>query len=360
MLIKFKWHKQTSTTPEVQLHHTMRPLSLDKLNIVISRLNSGQTNCQISSSTGVSIGTISKIRSAHCPDVPKSSGGHPAKLSPANIWHAVNLITSGKAETAVQVSKALQTITNQPVTSQTVCQHLRRTGMKAVVKKKKPLLSPRHRKERMDFAIRHKDWTLEDWKSLVWSYETKINCLGSDGRKWAWKRAGEGLSDRLVEGTVKFGGGSVMVWGCMLWDGPGYACKIEGRMDGDLFIQIMDDELQESLAHYSKSPQDIIFQQDNGPKHTCKKAQEWFKNHGFTLLQWPVQSPDLNPIEHLWEHIKRRLGGYETPPGGMLELWERVEAEWDKIPAEVCQNLIESMPRRIEAVLKAKGGHTKY
>ena len=67
------------------------------------------------------------------------------------------------------------------------------------MKKKKPLLSQKHRKERMGFAIWHKDWTLEDWKRVVWL----------DGRKWAWKRAGEGLSDRLVEGTVKFGGGSV-------------------------------------------------------------------------------------------------------------------------------------------------------
>ena len=58
-----------------------------------------------------------------------------------------------------------------------------------------------------------------------------------------------------------------------------------------------------------------------------------------------LQSPELNPIEHLWEHIKRRLGEYETPPSGMLELWERVEAKWNKIPAKVCQNLIDSMPR---------------
>ena len=57
---------------------------------------------------------------------------------------------------------------------------------------------------------------------------------------------------------MKLGGGSVMLWGCMLWDRPGYACRIDGRMDGDLFIQILDEELQESLAHYSKSPQDII------------------------------------------------------------------------------------------------------
>ena len=111
--------------------------------------------------------------------------------------------------------------------------------MNAVVKKKKPLLSQKHRKERMGFAIRHKDWTLEDWKRMVWSDETKVNHLGSDGRKCTWKRAGEGLSDRLVEGIVKFGGGSVMLWGCMLWDGPGYACRIDGRMDGDLFIQIL-------------------------------------------------------------------------------------------------------------------------
>ena len=61
-----------------------------------------------------------------------------------------------------------------------------------------------------------------------------MNHLGSDGRKRVWKRAREELSDRLVEGTVKFGGGAVMVWGC-IWDGPGYVCKFDGRMDRDLF-----------------------------------------------------------------------------------------------------------------------------
>ena len=66
----------------------------------------------------------------------------------------------------------------------------------------------------------------------MWSDETKINSLGSDGRKWAWKRAGEGLSDRLVKGTVKFGGGSVMMWGCMFWDAPGYACKLLRNTSG--------------------------------------------------------------------------------------------------------------------------------
>jgi hypothetical protein len=237
---------------------------------------------------------------------------------------------------------------------------LKVAGLKAVVKKKKPFLSQRHRKARMDFALAHQHWTVEDWKKVVWSDETKINRLGSDGRKWVWKKAGESLSDRLVEGTLKFGGGSLMVWGCMLWDGVGDACKIDGRMDGDLYIKILEEDLQSHINYYGKSADDVIFQQDNDPKHTCKKAQTWFQDNDFKVLSWPAQSPDLNPIKHLWDHLKRKLAGYEVAPKKMLELWERVEVEWNKIDAEVCQNLIESMPRRVAAVLKAKGSHTKY
>ena len=65
-----------------------------------------------------------------------------------------------------------------------------------------------YRRERLDFAISHKYWTVDDWKRVVWSDKTKI--------KWAWKKAGEGHSDRIVEGTVKFGSGSLMMWGCMM------------------------------------------------------------------------------------------------------------------------------------------------
>ena len=212
----------------------------------------------------------------------------------------------------------------------------------------------------MDFAEAHKHWTVDDWKRVVWTDETKINRLGSDGKRWVWKKAGEGLSDRLVQGTVKFGGGSLMFWGCMFWEGPGYGTKIDGRMDANLFVSILEDELLQSLEYYNKRPEDVVFQQDNDPKHKSKKAQKWLQDSGLQLMVWPPQSADLNPIEHLWHHLKIKLGEYERPAAGIAELWERTQKEWNNIPVSVCQNLIESMPRRVQAVLQAKGGYTKY
>ena len=135
---------------------------------------------------------------------------------------------------------------------------------------------------------------------------------------------------------------------------------MDGRMDGDLYTAILGEDMMDSISYFGKTPSDIIFQQDSDPKHACKKAKDWFKNNNTQVTPYPTWSPDLNLIKHLWQHLKKRLGEHPTLSGGILELWERVEKEWEAIPQSVCRDLVESMPRRVAAVIEAKGGYTKY
>jgi len=131
-------------------------------------------------------------------------------------------------------------------------------------------------------------------------------------------------------------------------------------MTSEVYINLLENNIIPTMDYFELDRDDCIFQQDNDPKHMSRLATEWFRNNGIEVLDWPPQSPDLNPIEHLWQHLKMQLNKYETEPAGIEELCSRIRVKWDKIPPEVCVNLIESMPTRITAVLKAKGLYTKY
>jgi Transposase len=151
------------------LTKTTKPLSFTKVELIIQILKSSYSSHQISSALDVSTGVISKICLKHCPDILKSSRGCHPKLSPSNIYYTTYLIEREEVDNAVQASTVLKNIINQPLSSQTVRKSLKKAGLKAMVKKKKPFLSKRYRKARMDFATTHLYWTVEDWKQVVWS-----------------------------------------------------------------------------------------------------------------------------------------------------------------------------------------------
>src|SRR3979490_2760000 len=131
-------------------------------------------------------------------------------------------------------------------------------------------------------------------------------------------------------------------------------------MDAEQHVEILDDHLLPSIEESGIAKGDCIFQQDNVPKHTSGKARNWMEENDITLLDWAPQSPDLNPIEHLWHHIKLQLCKYEAPGTGVWQIWESVVEVWNAIEPEVCQKLIESMARSGSSY-KGQGGHnTKY
>ncbi len=339
----------------------MKSISAEKRCSVVSLLNEGHSHCQIQLRTGLGKGTIGRISKEVEGGKENHPGGHPSKLSPHDKQSIIRQISSGRLDNAVQATQYINSIIPTPITPQTVRNVLKEAGFRSAMKKKVPMLKGSHHERRLQFAQYHRNWTVEDWKRVLWTDETKINRIGSDGKVYVWKQQGEPVSDQTTTPTVKHGGGNnLMVWGCMGWNGVGKLIEVQGNMNAEQYCEILEEGVEESFESLEMAEEERYFQQDNDPKHTSRKADEWFSDNNITPLKWPAQSPDLNPIEHLWQHLKARLQQYDTPPKGVHELWERVAKEWNEIPPETCQNLIESMPRRIEAVLEAKGGHTKY
>jgi len=339
----------------------MKPISSSQRSTIISLLEEDYSLCQIQSKTGIGRSTIGRVKQEIDGNKENSKGGRPSKLSPRNKQAIIRQITTGRMDNAVQATQYINNIIPSPVSPQTVRNALKKDSFHAVVKQKRPLLKKTHRQARLKFAQYHANWTVEDWKRILWSDETKINRIGSDGRVYTWKKRGEPLSDRTTTPTVKHGGGNnLMVWGCMGWNGVGVLTEVQGIMNGEQYCEILEAGVVESYEKLEMAEGERIFQQDNDPKHMSNRATQWFKDHDIQVLVWPAQSPDLNPIEHLWGHLKKTLQWYPKPASGVHELWDRVVEDWNEIPPEVCQGLIESMPRRIQAVLKAKGGHTKY
>jgi len=182
--------------------------------------------------------------------------------------------------------------------------------------------------------------------------------LGSDGREWVWKKPGGVMTEQHVKGTVKFGGGSLMIWGCMTAQGVGYACHIDGHMDAELYTHILEEEFLQSLEYYGMDVNKIIFQQDNDPKHTSRKAKNFLNENVPVLIDWPSNSPDINPIENLWGLLKRNVE--KRKPRNLEDLERYMVEEWEQIPDFVLQNLIDSMPTRCEEVIRLQGERINY
>jgi hypothetical protein len=240
---------------------------------------------------------------------------------------------------------------------------MKAAGYVARVMKKKPLLTAEHKRRRLRWAKAHSTWTVDEWRNAIWSDETALTLVGSGGREYTWIKDGDDraiLDDERVTPTKKFGGGKLMLWGCMTWKGVGYGCKIDDILDAKLYCKILRGELMDTIEYYQLDLSEVIFQQDNDPKHTAHVTDETTDELGLTVMEWPPQSPDLNPIEHYWRHLKKQLKSKKQVYSSISELWEATEEELAIVNKKMCRELIASMPRRVQAVIQAKGGYTKY
>lgn len=339
----------------------MRPLTQARKDEIFHFFaTTGLSDRKIASRTGLSCTKVSSLHKEFDPNKENHPGGRPPKLSEADSRKLVREFTTGKQTKATEATRQLNQTLDQPIHPQTTRNRLRAAGKVARSKKNWPALKAHHPKLRLQFAREHKDWTVDDWKRVIYSDETKINFVNSDGQEYVWVNKGAPFTQAEAKPKEKYGGGGFMVWGCMSWDGVGRLVEVEGAMDSVQYCQILEEGLLPCMEENTLDASQLKLQSDNDSKHNSKYTQKWLTEHGIVEIKWPPNSPDLNPIEHLWFILKRRLNKWVEQPKGVHELWERLEKAWADIKEEEVRKLIESMPRRMAAVIKAKGGNTKY
>ena len=239
----------------------------------------------------------------------------------------------------------------------TVQRALHQNELHGRVMRKKPFLRPQHKQNRLKFAKEHIDKPDAFWNNMLWTEETKIELFGHNHKRYAWRKKNEAFKERNVMPTVKYGGGSIMLWGCVAGSGTGNLVKVAGRMDSIQYQQILENNVKDSVKRLQLR-RGWMFQQDNDPKHCSNSTKAYFKKQKLRVLEWPSQSPDLNIIENLWNDLMTAV--HARKPKNLTELEAFCKEEWARIPPQKVQRLLTNYPKRLEAVILAKGGTTKY
>uniref|UniRef100_A0A8C7TU33 Transposase Tc1-like domain-containing protein n=1 Tax=Oncorhynchus mykiss TaxID=8022 RepID=A0A8C7TU33_ONCMY len=282
--------------------------------------------------------------------------GAPCKISPRGASMIMRKVRDQPRTTRQDLVNDLKRA-GTTVSKKTVSNTLHRHGLKSCSARKVPLLKPAHVQARLKFANDHLDDPEEEWEKVMWSDETKIELFGLNSTRRVWRKKKDKYNPKNTIPTVKHGGGNIILWGCFSAKGTGRLRRIEGRMDGAMYRKILANNLLPSVRAL-KMGRGWVFQHDNDPKHTARATKEWLRKKHLKVLEWPSQSPDLNPIEHLWKELKVRIA--QRQPRNLKDLEKVCMEEWAKIPAAVCANLAKNYRKRMISVIANKGFCTKY
>ena len=192
---------------------------------------------------------------------------------------------------------------------------------------------------------------------MVFSDESTIAVL-DDRVQTVRRRKGEEFNPQCLRKTVKFPQ-KIMVWGAISVHGTSRLHIVSGMMNAQKYISVLQTRLLPQIKDW-RCENDWIFQQDSAPCHTAKAVKTWIAKNNVKVLPWAGNSPDMNPIENLWDLLKEEI--HSVPITTKTALIERLIHVWfhsEKIK-DHCTNMIKSMPHRVKALLKAKGGQTKY
>ncbi|GFV83049.1 transposable element Tc1 transposase [Trichonephila clavipes] len=318
--------------------------------------------CSVTETTiylGRARSTVSAIMTAckKCRNVTsgKHSSGRKRKLTDRDKRVLNRIVARKRKQSLSQITSEVNSHLRNPISARAVQRELHASNLYGRVGIRKPLVTARHALQRRQWCRTHRQWTLQQWQQVIWSYKSTFTLFQTTGRVYVWRTPKEAFAPECIVPTVKHGGGSLMVWGAISWRGLGPLVTLHGKVKTAHYVNILRDQ----TSFPGECP---LYQDDNAHIHTAKIVQEWFAEHDGEVghLDRPPQSPDLNIIEHLRGYLESKLRTRFPPPSTISALETALHEEWLHIPLQVVHDLHASIPRRIQSVIQSKGGPTPY
>lgn len=324
----------------------------------VGMVQQGATHADVARRFGCARNTVTRLigrlhRTGGTMDMPRS--GRPRVTTPIEDRHIRILHLRNRFITATLTGA---TALGHRISRQTVYRRLRAHGIRARRPYKGAFMTRQHRVNRLIWARRVRRWQQRDWARVMFSDESRFCIYSNDGRQRVYRRVGERLAPNCILQVRPFGGGGLMVWGGICGDVKTRLVVIRGNMNAQRY---RDDILQPVVVPFmQQQPAGIVYQHDNARPHTAMLTQNFLNDANIQVLPWPACSPDMNPIEHLWDHLNRQVRNRPVPPVNLQELEQCLLDEWQRIPPNVIRRLTSSARRRVLACIDAHGGHTRY
>ena len=222
--------------------------------------------------------------------------------------------------------------------SETVC---RRNGVKII-----------------KFAKAHRNWSVDDWKRVIFSDESYF-VIGGENRTMIWRRYDEKYNRHQHETENTQKAIRVMVWGCITAACVGSLIRVEGNITTEKYITVLENNLLQ-VIHENFGDNSYIFMEDKARPHTARGTQAYLQQKNMPKILWPPQSPDVNPIENLWLRMKREIEKTRKTFRSAAEVMETIRNFWILISVDEINGLYKSLPERLKEIINMCGHRTKY